>query len=99
MKIILLLIIKLYWHIIPASKRRRCIFRKSCSNYVYEHTINEGFKAGIRAFNFRYQNCRGTYEVFKNPLINELQVKLPNQQIIDKEEIAKSLIDEITKVI
>ena len=92
MKIFILLIIRLYWILIPQSKRRKCIFKKSCSNYVFEITQNEGFIKGLKAFQFRYKKCRGNFSIFKNPINNEILMILPSQLIIDKEEIADRLI-------
>jgi len=92
MKHLLLFVIKMYWKIIPPSKRKKCIFRKSCSNYVFEITQKEGFINGLKAFQFRYKNCRGNFAIFKNPITNKIQMILPSQIIIDKEEIAERLI-------
>lgn len=92
MKYLILLVIQLYWKFIPPSKRKKCIFKKSCSNYVFEKTQKEGFISGLKAFRFRYTNCRGNLEIFKNPVTNKIQMILPSQIIIDREEIAERLI-------
>ncbi|WP_286970018.1 membrane protein insertion efficiency factor YidD [Flavobacterium sp. UBA4854] len=93
MKTLVLSIIRCYWLLIPQSKRRKCIFRKSCSNYVFEITQKEGFIKGLKAFHFRYKNCRGNFSIFHNPIDNKIQMVLPSLLIIDKEEIADRLID------
>ena len=93
MKFFILLIIRLYWILIPQSKRRKCIFKKSCSNYVFETTQKEGFIKGLKAFQFRYENCRGNFSIFQNPIDNKIQMILPSQLIIDREEIADRLIN------
>jgi putative component of membrane protein insertase Oxa1/YidC/SpoIIIJ protein YidD len=93
MKYLILLIIRLYWNFIPQSKRRKCIFKKSCSNYVFEITQKEGFIRGLKAFQFRYKNCRGNFQIFKNPINNQIQMILPSQLIIDREEISDRLIN------
>ncbi|TDP02279.1 membrane protein insertion efficiency factor YidD [Flavobacterium sp. 245] len=91
MKYFILLIIRLYWILIPQSNRRKCIFKKSCSNYVFEITQKEGFIKGLKGFQFRYKNCRGNFSIFKNPITNKIQMILPSQIIIEKEEIAERL--------
>jgi hypothetical protein len=68
-------------------------FKKSCSNYVFEVTQKEGFIKGLKAFRFRYQNCRGNFVIFQNPIINKIQMILPSQMIIEREEIAERLIN------
>lgn len=92
MKYIILLIIRMYWILIPQSKRRKCIFKKSCSNYVFETTQKEGFIKGLQAFQFRFKNCRGNFSIFHNPIDNKIQMILPSLIIVEKEEIAERLI-------
>ncbi len=92
MKLFILLVIRLYWVLIPQSNRRKCIFKTSCSNYVFEITQKEGFMKGLKAFQFRYKNCRGNFSIFHNPIDNKIQMILPSQIIIEKEEIAERLI-------
>ncbi|MFD2826478.1 membrane protein insertion efficiency factor YidD [Leeuwenhoekiella polynyae] len=65
MRIILLILIKLYWFVIPKTSRRRCLFKKSCSHYVYEITIEKGFLGGLKALRFRYNHCRPGYYILK----------------------------------
>lgn len=93
MKYFILIMIQLYWKIIPASNRKKCIFKTSCSNYVYQITKNEGFIKGLKAFHFRYQNCRGNFEIFQNPINQKTQMLLPSNLIVDHEEIAERLIN------
>lgn len=92
MKYLLMLIIQVYWTFIPASKRKKCIFKKSCSNFVFETTKREGFIKGLAALLFRYKNCRGGFQIFKNPLNNEIQMILPSKIIISQKEIAERFI-------
>ncbi|WP_343616551.1 membrane protein insertion efficiency factor YidD [Flavobacterium sp.] len=92
MKYLILLVIKMYWKTIPPSRRRKCIFRKSCSKYVFETTQKQGFSKGLKAFWFRYKNCRGGFQIFKNPISNNVQIILPSQIIIEREEIAERLL-------
>ncbi|GAA4278583.1 membrane protein insertion efficiency factor YidD [Aquimarina mytili] len=92
MKWILVITIQLYWYLIPESKRRRCIFRKSCSIYVYEETLKKGLISGLSALRYRYQNCRSGFIVFEDPISDKKLMLLPNQQIIEEKEIAERLI-------
>ena len=63
MKVILLLFIKCYWVVIPKNKRRKCLFKTSCSHYVYQQTKVKGFQAGLRALQFRIQNCHPQHQI------------------------------------
>lgn len=90
MKQFVLWIIKLYWLAVPEHKRRNCLFRDSCSRYVYKTAQNKGGLQALRAFWFRYQNCRPGYQ-----LINiEKQTFLVSakQVVFQQMEIRENLI-------
>lgn len=61
MKYLLLVVIQLYWRIIPAKDRRICLFKESCSVHVYRITISNGLIAGIKALLVRHKQCRPQY--------------------------------------
>ena len=90
MRFLLLLIIRSYWILIPKNKRRKCLFKKSCSNYVYETTQVNGFIAGLKALCFRIQNCRPGYDLIIDPETGKKRMILRTGVMIDKEEIAET---------
>ncbi|MDI9310437.1 MAG: membrane protein insertion efficiency factor YidD [Limnohabitans sp.] len=92
MKHLILLIIRLYWLTKPKNRRPKCIFRQSCSNFVYEETLQNGFLKGLKAFHYRFKNCRSGFEIFKNPTSNKIQMILPSKKVIEEEEIAERLV-------
>jgi len=92
MKIILLFFIKIYWLTVPKNKRKQCIFRKSCSQHVFETTSKYGLIRGLKALIFRISNCRYGFEIFQNPENGKIQMILPNHQVIDELEIAERLL-------
>lgn len=85
MRIVLILIIKIYWKLIPESKRRKCLFKTSCSNYVYQVTKEKGIIAGIKALKFRINNCNPDYSLInlegKEFLITRKNILLGEDQI------------------
>lgn len=91
MKFLLMYLITFYW-IVKPNKKPKCIFRKSCSHYVYEELKDKGFLAGCKALNFRIKNCKSGFEIFRNPINHKLNMMLPNKDIIDEEEIAERLL-------
>ncbi|MWB96851.1 membrane protein insertion efficiency factor YidD [Flavobacterium sp. GA093] len=93
MKYLILFTIRIYWNLISEKNRKKCIFRKSCSNYVFETTNEKGFIEGLKAFKYRYYNCRGNFEIFKNPINNETLILLPSKKIITSQEITERLIN------
>jgi len=73
---------------VPVYKRSPCLFKKPCSHHIYDQTTAHGFKVGIKAFFFRYKNCRGGFSLFKNPLTGKTQMVLRSNKIIGEDEIA-----------
>lgn len=63
MRVLFLVLIKIYWKLVPKYKRRKCIFRISCSQFVYSETLNNGLIAGVKCFRFRFNNCRGIHDI------------------------------------
>ncbi len=63
MRYVLLLCIRLYW-CIPAGKRHCCLFKESCSRYVYRAAKQEGFINAIQALRMRMRQCRAGYSSF-----------------------------------
>ncbi|KQB99948.1 membrane protein insertion efficiency factor YidD [Pedobacter sp. Hv1] len=92
MKILLLLIIKLYWLTVPKNKRRKCIFKISCSQHVYHTTKKEGLFKGLSALKYRFRNCRAGYYIFEHPITKSKIMALPNAQIITEAEISERFI-------
>jgi putative component of membrane protein insertase Oxa1/YidC/SpoIIIJ protein YidD len=92
MRIVLLLLIRLYWAVISKSKRRRCLFRTTCSQYVFRVTRQEGLYKGLMALKYRFVNCRGGFHIFEHPVNGCKIMVLPNGQAIDEKEIAERLL-------
>lgn len=91
MKIFLLLIIKLYWKIIPESKRRKCLFKISCSRHVYYKTKKEGLISGVKALSFRMKNCNPNYYIIE---VNGKKALVSNtNKVFKTEELNKSFIN------
>jgi putative component of membrane protein insertase Oxa1/YidC/SpoIIIJ protein YidD len=88
MKIILLSIIRIYWAVFPKDKRRKCIFKLSCSKHVYQVTKKEGLLEGFNALKYRYKNCRNGYHIFENHIDGSKMMILPNGQLLQENEIA-----------
>lgn len=87
MKYLLLLAIRIYWKI-PLKMHQRCIFRETCSHYVYRITSEEGLWAGLRALRERNELCRPGYLVYRSQ--GRFFLKTANGKIIQEEDIALS---------
>ena len=62
-RFVLLLVIRLYWTLVPARWRRSCLFRVSCSHFVFDALMSQGVSAGCRAFALRWRRCRAGFHV------------------------------------
>lgn len=89
MKFLLLLPIRLYWTVIPPSKRRCCIHRVSCSRFVYDATNTRGLMCGIIALRDRMKTCRGGYEMAE--LNGTVFLFTRNGTTLEPEEISEHL--------
>ena len=89
MKYILITIITLYWKFVPESRRRKCLFKRSCSKYVYDILKKEGFSQGIRALLFRIRNCNPKYFILT--INNEKVLVSATNRVFKLEELNETL--------
>jgi putative component of membrane protein insertase Oxa1/YidC/SpoIIIJ protein YidD len=92
MKWLLLILIRGYWTVMPEGNRRRCLFRESCSRYVYRQAREKGLFGGLVALRHRWGNCRGGYHLFEHPVDGSKMMVLPGGRLIGQEEIAVRLL-------
>lgn len=92
MRALLLLLIRTYWFAIPQSKRRRCIFKVSCSNHVYEVAKTKGLYCGLVALTYRFRNCNGDYHLFDDPVHGDRRLVLKSGDVINADHIADRLL-------
>lgn len=90
MRLLLLLGIQLYWRLWPARLRRSCLFRESCSRYVYRATARSGASAGFAALWERARRCRGGYSV--ETFAGQLVVRLADDSILSESEASPGLL-------
>jgi len=90
MKILLLFFIKMYWFLIPANKRKKCLFKKNCSHYVFDITKENGIIEGIKALNYRFKHCRSGYYII-NGEAGELLISARNE-VFDTNEINERIL-------
>ena len=87
MKYLLLLAIRIYWRI-PTKLHQKCIFRETCSHYVYRIASNQGFLAGVAALRERNELCRPGYVVYRYQ--GHYYLKTANGTIVEDQDIAFS---------
>src|SRR5215207_10669418 len=92
MKTMFLGLIRVYWFTVPTHKRRRCLFRESCSQFVYRETLAMGFVKGLAALRTRLYQCRPGYKLVKNQAANTFEMHLENGIVIDEKHISEKLL-------
>jgi uncharacterized protein len=93
MKYLILLGIRCYWGIIPKKYRRQCLFKETCSQFVYRQTHEHGFFEGVRAFNQRYRKCRSGYRLYT--IADGFEMSLADGTIVHESDISDRLISPI----
>lgn len=89
MRYLILIGIRLYW-LLPKKFRKKCLYRETCSRYVYRIARKYGFKEGIRALSRRIETCRPKYKIVE--IDDQRIVICSNGKTISKEEMAKWLL-------
>lgn len=92
MRFLLVIPIKLYWLLIPADKRRTCIYSTSCSRHVYQMTNEKGILFGFKALRHRFKTCRPGHEIIYLDKEDVLLIKLSNGTILQENEIASNIV-------
>lgn len=91
MKYVLLILIRIYWITVPERNRRHCLFKESCSRFVYRITAAKGIKEGLLALNSRVHQCRPGYQLHKNEKQNSIELYLKDGTIIKEDEMSQNL--------
>lgn len=80
--------IHIYWKLFSKRLGKTCIFKESCSHFVYRISIEKGFLEAIKALRFRYLNCRSGYSFIQ---INGTEFLITiKSELIDLNEICQS---------
>jgi len=93
LKFLLLALIRFYWAWRPAHRRRHCLYRESCSRFVYSKTEKEGLFSGLAALRYRYARCRPGYVVYFSPELNQHILILHNGEQVAEENISDWLLE------
>lgn len=92
MRFTLILIIKIYWLVFPESKRRNCIYHKSCSKHVFDITKEKGLFFGLKALINRVKTCKPNHEIIYLEKEDTVIIKLANGAILQQNEISSIIV-------
>ncbi len=92
MRWLILFPIYVYWYAWPPFfDKRSCIFKESCSHFVFRVTQVYGFIAGCKVMIWRYRNCRPGYKVVSNTG-GRFEMHLVTGNVVPESEIADSVL-------
>jgi putative component of membrane protein insertase Oxa1/YidC/SpoIIIJ protein YidD len=92
MKWLLLFVIRTYQTLTLKRFRRKCLFKESCSNYIFRITKQKGFREGMKAFNYRINNCRPGYFIIEK---GGRKLLITNKkQVIEEQFISEKIIEK-----
>ena len=95
MKYLILLLIKIYQWFISKHYRRKCLFRESCSNYVFRIIKEKGIGAGVKALEYRTHNCKPNYFLIKND--DKILLITAQNEVLEEEFIDEQVLIEVQK--
>jgi len=85
-------LIEIYWSKIPASERRVCIHKVSCSVAVHESLDKYGFFIGLKLYLQRRKTCNGSYIITKKD--DAVIIKTRSGQVLQENEINPVIVKE-----
>jgi putative component of membrane protein insertase Oxa1/YidC/SpoIIIJ protein YidD len=92
MRWLILFPIYIYWYAWPPFlKKRYCLFKESCSQFVFRVTKESGFVAGYKAMIWRYRNCRPGYRIVSNAE-GKFEMRLVTGNMVPESEIADAIL-------
>lgn len=95
MKWLLLAVIKLYWFFIPEKKRRACLYKESCSKYVYRNTLECGLVKGLKCLLHRFKTCNPHHEVIYLATDNTYVIRLKTGEFLQEDDCNNSLLPKL----
>jgi uncharacterized protein len=81
--------------VVPEKKRRSCLFKETCSHYVYRHTTEDGFFKGVIALRQRTKKCRKGYQLYTG--LEGFEMELADGTVLKEDEISPRILEPIFK--
>jgi hypothetical protein len=82
--------IRLYWLLVPASLRRNCLFRETCSQHVLRISNEAGDLKAIKALFRRVRACRPGYRL--ELVEGDMRMVLVDGTIVHEYDIAPAIL-------
>lgn len=95
MRYLLMFAIRIYWRI-PTKLHDKCLFKETCSHYVYRIARHQGFIAALKALRERNELCRPGYVVYKSN--DEYYLQTAGGQVFTEEHISPNLLPPVGRL-
>jgi hypothetical protein len=87
----------MYWVVFPVQKRRHCLFKETCSHYVYRHTDEGGFFKWAIALCKSNKKCKKGYKLYRS--LQGFEMELADGSVIKEDEIAPRILEPIYRTV
>tara|TARA_B100000795_G_scaffold227672_1_gene184096 strand:+ start:326 stop:601 length:276 start_codon:yes stop_codon:yes gene_type:complete len=83
--------IRLYWLTFRERDRRICLYKETCSKYIYRKFIEKSIFSGFKALFERLKNCCSTYKIIRKE--GEVKIITKYGKIIECSEINPYILE------
>lgn len=87
--------IRIYWRI-PTKLHNKCLFKETCSHYVYRIAKHQGFWEALKALKERNELCRPGYIVYKS--MDAYYLKTAGGHIFTEDQISPNILPPMGKI-
>jgi putative component of membrane protein insertase Oxa1/YidC/SpoIIIJ protein YidD len=89
MRYLLMFAIRIYWRI-PTKLHDKCIFKETCSHYVYRIAEHQGVIPALKAFKERNRQCRPGYVIYRSK--GKFYLKTAEGDVFEEDQISPRLL-------
>jgi hypothetical protein len=89
--------VRLYWLLVPASLRRNCLFRETCSQHVFRVSNEAGDLKAIKALYRRVRVCRPGYRL--ELVDGDMRMILVDGTVVPEYDIAPAILSRAGRAI
>ena len=89
---LLALAVRAYWIFWPKRWKKTCIYKESCSRYVYRLALETGTLAGLAGFFRRMRTCRTGYRFVVAESV--LFMEAADGTLIHRSDLSAALLEE-----
>lgn len=97
MKWVIFFVINIYWIAIPKKYRKSCLFKESCSHFVFRNTMEHGWRHGLYCFLQRWKQCRPGYVIIYTQS-KGVEIVLADGCSTTKDNLSDKMLTEVKSI-